>query len=136
MKKVLFVLVVLGALAAMAETPDEWKPVERAAARGRLQVQPAGADLKVTADGVAVKPGLALGSWVGFKKMGAQATAMGDLVLTESEAGTVMTKLQQGGIEQTAVHNHLLHETPRVMYMHIRGEGDPVKLAEALRRWR
>jgi hypothetical protein len=94
------------------------------------------ADLKVTADGVAVKPGLALGSWVGFKKMGAQATAMGDLVLTESEAGTVMTKLQQGGIEQTAVHNHLLHETPRVMYMHIRGQGDPVKLAEALRRWR
>jgi hypothetical protein len=44
-----------------------------------------------------------------------------------------MAKLQQEGIEQTAVHNHLLNESPRVMYMHVAGHGDPVKLATALK---
>src|SRR5438552_2852416 len=41
-------------------------------------------------------------------------------------------KLQDGGIEQTALHNHLLHEAPRVMYMHIGGHGAPARLAAAV----
>jgi hypothetical protein len=44
-----------------------------------------------------------------------------------------MRALQQGGVEQTAVHNHVLHESPRVMYMHIAGHGDAVKIAQAIR---
>ncbi|MBB5319332.1 DUF1259 domain-containing protein [Tunturiibacter empetritectus] len=51
---------------------------------------------------------------------------MGDLVLTEEEIEPVMLKLQQEGIEQTSIHNHLLGESPRVIYMHIEGHGDPV----------
>src|SRR3989441_3950508 len=54
---------------------------------------------------------------------------MGDLVLLETEVGPVLGKLQDGGIEQTALHNHLLHESPRVMYMHIAGRGTPARLA-------
>jgi biotin operon repressor len=57
---------------------------------------------------------------------------MGDLVLTENEITPVMQKLVDSGIEITALHNHLLNETPHVMYMHIHGQGDPVKLAAAL----
>ena len=57
---------------------------------------------------------------------------MGDLVLTQDEVNAVMQKLQQGGIEQTALHNHLLDESPRIMYMHIAGQGDPVRLAGTL----
>jgi hypothetical protein len=94
-------------------------------------------DLRVTAGGVAVKPALALGSWVAFKRTGSSASApviaMGDLVLTEDEIAPVMQALQQGGVEQTAVHNHLLHESPRVMYMHIMAHGDPVKIARTIR---
>jgi hypothetical protein len=89
-------------------------------------------DLKVTAAGVPIAPGLALGSWVAFKKMGSDCMVMGDLVLTENEVNPVMTKLEQGGIEITAIHNHLLNESPHVMYMHIGGVGQPQKLAEAL----
>src|SRR5215207_4188282 len=60
-------------------------------------------DLSVTADGVAIKPALALGSWAAFKQIGTgQSMAMGDLVLTEDEVGPVMRALQTGGIEQTA----------------------------------
>jgi hypothetical protein len=62
-----------------------------------------------------------------------QAMAMGDLVLTEDEVSVVIAELQAGGIEQTALHNHLQHESPRVMYLHIAGRGDPIKLAETIR---
>ena len=91
-------------------------------------------DLSVTADGVAIKPALALGSWAAFKQIGkGQSMAMGDLVLTEDEVGPVMRALQAGGIEQTAVHNHVLHESPRVMYMHFSAHGDAAKIAQTLR---
>jgi hypothetical protein len=90
-------------------------------------------DLQVTANGVQLKPALALGGWVAFKQMGAHAMMMGDLVLTEDEVEPVMRVLQQKGIEQTALHNHVLGESPRVMYMHVYGQGEAVKLAEIVR---
>src|SRR5262249_54518715 len=122
------------------ETPPEWKPVEDALGRkGSMQAgdvykfSTPRSDLKVTVAGTPIKAGLALGSWLAFKRMGNDAVVMGDLVLTESEVEPVMAKLQQEGVEQTAVHNHLLNETPRVMYMHVAGHGDPAKLAAALK---
>ncbi len=136
----LFVYVVISSSIAFAQAPStDWKPVEAALGRtGSLQpgdVYKFGMprkDMQVTVEGVSIKPGLALGSWVAFKKMGNDAMVMGDLVLSEDEVEPVMMKLQQSGIEQTALHNHVLHESPRVMYMHIAGHGDPVKLASAL----
>jgi len=89
-------------------------------------------DLKVTLDGVAIKPAFGLGSWLAFQKADNQGMVMGDLVLLASEVSPVMTKLEQGGIEVTALHNHLLRNEPFTMYMHVLGHGDPVKLATAL----
>src|ERR1700726_1662888 len=89
-------------------------------------------DLKVTLDGVELKAGFALGSWLAFEKMGDQGMVMGDLVLTEAEVNPVMTKLAAGGVEVTALHNHLLRNQPFTMYMHVLGHGDPVKMATAL----
>jgi hypothetical protein len=89
-------------------------------------------DLKVTLDGVELKPGFALGSWLAFEKMGDEGMVMGDLVLTMDEVNPVMTKLAAGGIEITALHNHLLRNQPFTMYMHVQGNGDPVKLAGVL----
>ncbi len=89
-------------------------------------------DLKVTLDGVEIKPALALGSWLAFRKSGNQGMVMGDLVLLVSEVTPVMTKLEEAGIEVTALHNHLLRNEPFTMYLHILGHGDPVKLATAL----
>src|SRR5438270_5981985 len=89
-------------------------------------------DLKVTLDGVELKAGFALGSWLAFEKIGDQGMVMGDLGLTEAEVNPVMTKLAAGGIEVTALHNHLLRNKPFTMYMHVLGHGDPVKLAAVL----
>src|SRR6185369_3304822 len=64
-------------------------------------------DLKVRAGGVDIKPALALGSWMAFKRMGDHTTVMGDLVLLESELNPVLAKLEENGIEVSAIHNHV-----------------------------
>ena len=118
----------------------DWKTVEQAMGRTGA-TQPGDvyrfsmprSDLAVTVQGVRLKPALALGSWIAFKPTSDGAMAMGDLVLEESEVAPVMSRLQEAGIEQTAVHHHVLHETPRVVYMHVHGHGDPVKIAEGVR---
>jgi hypothetical protein len=125
--------------ASSAQQKPSWKAVDDAMGR-QGQDQPDGAhrfnmprsDLKVTANGVDIKAGFALGSWAAFETMGDHSVVMGDLVLTENEITPVMQKLVDSGLEITALHNHLLQETPHVMYMHIHGQGDPVKLASSL----
>ncbi len=90
-------------------------------------------DLHVTVAGVEVKPPVAFTSWAAFKEEHGKSMVMGDLVLLEEEVNPVMSKLEQQGIQITAVHNHLLDETPRIMYMHYEGEGKASKLAQALK---
>jgi hypothetical protein len=131
-----------GAAPVLAQaTATPWSAVETALGRPGTP-QPGGvikfsfprSDLTVVADGVTLKPALALGSWVAFSSVGAgHSMMMGDLVLGEDEVGPVMRALQQGGVEQTALHNHVLHESPRVMYMHVVAHGDAVKIAQTLR---
>jgi len=89
-------------------------------------------DLTVTLDGVTIKPALALGGWIAFKPAHGGAMAMGDLVLLESEINPVMLKLIEGGLEITAVHNHLLRASPATFYMHVGGHGDPAKMAAVI----
>jgi hypothetical protein len=90
-------------------------------------------DLQVTLDGVAIKPAFALGGWVALKPAHGGAMAMGDLVLLETEINPVMAKLIEGGLDITAVHNHLLRANPATFYMHVGGHGDPVKMGTAIR---
>ena len=66
----------------------------------------------------------ALGSWLAFRRMGNATMVMGDLVLTEDEVSPVMKQLLAGGIEITALHNHLLRAQPATFYMHVLGHGD------------
>src|SRR5262252_8789015 len=136
------VVLFLVATFATAQTPSsttDWKPVEDALGRtGQvsgdvIRFGMPRRDLHVTLDGVEIKPALALGSWAAFKKDGSAAMVMGDLVLTETEIEPVMAKLQEGGIQESAVHNHLIGESPRILYMHIASHGDPVQMAKAVR---
>ena len=90
-------------------------------------------DLHVTIQGISVKPGLALGSWAAFSGTDDNADVMGDLVLLDGEINPVMEKLRSAGFEITAVHNHLLGETPHVAYMHYMGHGAAAQIASSLR---
>src|SRR5882757_1477326 len=136
-----FVLVALLAGApGLAVAADDWHAqvgealgkTGAAAPGGIYRVGLPRTDLKATLDGVELKPGFALGGWLAFEKMSEQGMVMGDLVLTMDEVTPVMTKLAAGGIEVTALHNHLLRNQPFTMYMHVLGHGDPVKMAAVL----
>ncbi|MDB6159250.1 MAG: protein of unknown function LppY and LpqO [Gammaproteobacteria bacterium] len=117
----------------------DWSKVDQAIGRKGTD-QPGGihkfsfprSDLHVTVDGAAIKPALALGGWVAFQQMGTAAMFMGDLVLTDTEISPVMKRLVDDGVEITAVHNHLMRTSSPVLYMHVGGTGDPVKLAQTL----
>ncbi len=118
----------------------DWKAMD--AAIGRANVAQPGdvhrynfprSDFKVSANGVAIKPSLALGGWIAMKAMGSDVVAMGDLVLSDDELSPVIAKLQQGGIEQTAIHHHLLHESPRVYYVHVHAHGPALAIAQAVK---
>src|SRR2546423_622546 len=87
-------------------------------------------DLKVTISRVSLEPPLALGSWAAFSS----DMVMGDLVLLPKEVEPVVRTLQYGGVEITAIHNHLLDESPAIAYVHYEGHGDPAALARALQK--
>ncbi len=134
-------VVVVAASGRAAFAAPEWDKVGKALGKSGM-VQKGGVyragfprtDLKVSLDGVALRPGFALGGWVAFMPMGGggQTMVMGDLVLTQDEVKPVMAKLMDGGIEISALHNHLLRAEPATLYMHVQGQGDPVKLASAI----
>ena len=140
MRKTLLLAVVLAAAFAGAADAQEidWEKVD--AALGRKPVVSSDvhrygfprSDLSVTLDGVTIKPAFALGGWVAFKPAHGGVMAMGDLVLLETEINPVMAKLIEGGLEITAVHNHLLRASPATFYMHVGGHGDPVRIATAI----
>lgn len=128
-------------LGPSAKAAPDWQRVDQAL--GRTGTEQAGgvrrygfprSDLGVKVDGVAIKPSLALGSWLAFMPMGDHAMVMGDLVLTHDEVNPVMDRLLAGGLTVTALHNHLLRNGPATMYMHVGGHGDPVKMAQTLRQ--
>jgi len=134
-------LLILAIAGVAPAAPPDWKAVEQALGKpGQLQagdvfrVGMPRTDLSVTVKGVPVKPGFALGSYAAFAQVGDGAMVMGDLVLLDQEIPAVMSGLFAGGLEVTAVHNHLNEMSPHVMYMHYEGHGDAIQLAKALRQ--
>ena len=146
-RQLTFTLVVLAVISLLSSTaplraaqPD-WKAVEQALGKsGQLQdgdvfrVGMPRTDLSVTVKGVPVKAAFALGSYAAFKQVGDHAMVMGDLVLLDQEVPAVMSRLFSGGLEVTAVHNHVNEVSPHVLYMHYEGHGDALQLARALRQ--
>jgi len=90
-------------------------------------------DLTVKAGNVVIKPALALINWAAFIKSDNSALSYGDLVLLDEEINPAISKLEDSGIELSALHNHLLHENPRIMYIHFVGRGDEVEMAKGVR---
>ena len=131
-------IVALTLFATAAAQEIDWRKVDTVLGRSGTVSSPVHrygfprSDLQVTVDGVAIKPALALGGWAAFMPTPDGAMVMGDIVLLETEINPVMAKLLEGGMEITAVHNHLLRANPETFYMHIAGHGDPARMAEAI----
>ena len=143
MSKRVFTCVLFLSAVAFAQTPSAatsgWSAVEKALGRtgkvmpgGVLRIGMPRSDLDVRLSGIKLEAPFALGSWIAFQGDPDHAMVMGDLVLTESELAPVIAKLEEGGLEISAIHNHVVGEVPRVMYMHIGGHGSGVSMARAL----
>jgi hypothetical protein len=91
-------------------------------------------DTKVTIDGEPIPTSLGFGSWTAWKDLGSDSMVMGDLVLLEKEINPVISALAETNIRVTALHNHFLHEEPRIMYMNIHGMGPTETLARGIRK--
>jgi hypothetical protein len=143
MKNIPRIVMLAGALALVSSAAGaqqiDWNKVD--ATFGRKAAAVAGdvhrygfprTDLNVTVDGVTIKPAFALGGWIALKPAHGGVMAMGDLVLLETEINPVLTKLIEGGLEITAIHNHVLRGSPATFYMHVGGHGDAVKIATAI----
>lgn len=140
MKKFFLVITfLLGFASALFAQSYEWQQVEAALGRkgtvqeDMLKVTFPRTDLSVKVGDITVEPGLALTSWIGFKGSENNAMMMGDLVLLDREVSPVIAMLVAKGIEVTAIHNHILNESPAVKYLHFSGNGAPLKLAEGMR---
>jgi hypothetical protein len=139
-------VLVLGALAGPPDVPTpnapslEWKALDDILGPGREA--PGGVrrygwprrDLDVSVRGVRIEPALALGSWAAFapSEPSGDTMAMGDLVLLASEVNPVVASLQKNGLEVLAIHNHLIDETPRLVYVHFGGHGPAIRLGRGL----
>lgn len=91
-------------------------------------------DLTLRIGDVTVAPAIALVSWAAFGTLGPDTVVFGDLVVTPAEQPRVLAQLAADGISVTAVHNHLVGESPEVMFVHYEGHGPALTLAAAVGR--
>lgn len=91
-------------------------------------------DLTVRVADLTIATPLIAGGWVGFADQAGHHDMMGDLVVTPMELAQVVGQLARDSIDVTAIHNHLLGELPRLVYVHIHGHGEPIDLARRVAR--
>ncbi len=89
-------------------------------------------DLQPTGAGVKLPTSMGLTAWAAIQGSPGHIMVMGDLVLAEDQVNPVMSVALENGLQMTALHNHFLWETPRVMFMHVAGMGDEKALASAV----
>lgn len=90
-------------------------------------------DVPVRVDGMRLPAAAGLGSWAAFAPMGAKAMVMGDTAVFEDEVDAAMDAAFAGGLSVTGLHNHFFFDQPKVYFMHVGGEGPPMKLAANIR---
>jgi hypothetical protein len=91
-------------------------------------------DVPVTVEGWKMPPFMGLTSWAAFSGGGkSEAMVMGDVVLFEDEVNAVMSAALAHGLEVTALHNHFFFDQPRVLFMHLGGEGKVADLAAGVK---
>lgn len=89
----------------------------------------------ITEEGTALPGAMGVASPLNFQPLGGgRAAITGDLVMIPSEVEPVMRALAGGGIEITALHSHMLDESPRIFFLHFWATGDAIALAHSLRQ--
>ena len=139
MKKFILGLSLLLIAGGSIAQQNDWSDVEKVLGRkgnvqdGVFKITFPRSDLKVKVGDFSVSPGLALTAWIGFEKMGNNTMMMGDLVMLDKEVAPVISKLVSENLEITALHNHIVNESPAIKFLHFSGSGDAIKLAQKIK---
>ncbi len=146
MKKILISFLAIASILNCSAQQTDWSNVEKVFGKkgsvkdGVFKITYPRSDLKVMIGDFAIEPSLALTSWIGFVKpvsnsmmMDDNTMAMGDIVMLDKEVALVIAKLVSLNLNVTALHNHIVNETPAIKYLHFSGKGNAVKLAEDLK---
>lgn len=83
--------------------------------------------------GETVGAAMGVNTWAAFAGSDGQAVVDGDFAMEEHELQTVLKALRKGGIDVVAIHNHMTHEEPRIVFLHYWGTGPADRLAQVLR---
>jgi hypothetical protein len=105
----------------------------KAQADGAVKIGWSRTDVPVTVDGMRLPPAAGLGSWAAFSAMGDRAMVMGDTVVFQDEVDAAMDAAFAHGLHVTGLHNHFFYDQPKVLFMHIGGEGAPAELAAGVK---
>ncbi|MFI5252422.1 MAG: DUF1259 domain-containing protein [Bacteroidota bacterium] len=139
MKKIFVTMMVFTLSVYCFSAPTTWSQIEKlfqkkGATQGDMfKITFPRTDLDVTMESIKISPDLALTTWLVFKPAGKSAVMMGDLVILDSEVPRVELMLDSAGIAVTGMHNHIIGESPEIIYMHIMATGDAVKLAGTMK---
>ncbi len=84
-------------------------------------------------NGIVIPPYMGVATQFYFQSAGQKAAATGDFVLTADEVNPVVKTLIDHGIAVTAIHNHLIYESPRLFFLHFWGYDYPERLAGGIK---
>lgn len=122
---------------APAGTSPDWSKVEKALGaagqkKGDLAQFSFPRKEPIQEGGMDIPPAMGMATAINMEMVGGKAEASGDFVLEAGEVNPVARALVKNGIEVTAVHSHMLKESPRLFFMHFWGVEEPEKLAQGL----
>lgn len=90
-------------------------------------------DVALQEHGMAVSTFMGFNTWAAWQGTPEKAAVAGDFTMLENEVAPVIKALVENDIEVVAVHNHMVHETPKIFFLHYWGVGNEEKLAKGLK---
>lgn len=88
---------------------------------------------KASMGGMEIGKAIGVNTWAAFAGSDNNAVVDGDFAMTEDELQPVLKTLRKSGFNIVAIHNHMTHETPRIMFLHYWGRGAAKDLANSVK---
>jgi hypothetical protein len=85
-----------------------------------------------TMHGVKIGNAMGVNTWMAFAGSDDNAVVDGDFAVSEDELQPALKAMRVGGINIVAIHSHMTHEQPRILFFHYWGRGPAKKLAEVI----
>lgn len=128
------------ALAQVSSQDPRWAAIRRVfgqegkAEEGYFRIELPRTDLHVRIGDVTLEPPFELTTYFGFAPVGQNdVLVMGEVIMLQEEVNGALVEARRQGIDVAALHNHLIGENPRIMYLHVMAQGPADAVATKLR---